>query len=166
MKKIFVITALIASMGIIGLQQASAANKGMGMGAGSQKGCAQYNQLDAASQAKVDKFHDDTKALRRQMMMKHAEEHAVLKTDNPDPAKAAQLAGEIFDLHETMQGKAKEAGVQDLIGQCGCMGGMGMGQGMMGPHRRGGGYGRGMMDGSGPMSDAGMPAAPPGADKQ
>ncbi len=154
MKKMFVVTALVIGMGVIGWQQADAANKGMGMGAGPQKGCPQYQQLDAASQAKVDKFHEDTKALRRQMMMKHAEERAILKADNPDPAKAAQLAGELFDLRETMQGKAKEAGVQELMGGRGCMG-----AGMMGPHR--GGCGRGMMmNGNGPTALGTETAAP------
>ncbi len=159
MKKMFVVAALVIGMGVIGLQQASAANKGTGSGMGPRRECPQYNQLDAASQAKVDKFHDDTKAIRRQMMMKHAEERAILEADNPDPAKAAQLAGEIFDLRETMQSKAKEAGVEGLIGPRGCMG-PGM---MMGYHR--GGMGRGMMDGNGPALD--MPPAPPaGADGQ
>ena len=148
MKKALVVTALVVSMGFLGWQQASA-NKGMGggprMGGGCQKGGVGYSQLDAASKAKVDKFYDETKDLRKQMVMKHAEEAALMHGENPDAAKVAKLAGEIFDLKATIQVKAEAAGVQGLIGCGGCQGmghqGMGMGHGMMnaGPNNMGAG---------------------------
>ena len=110
------------------------------MGGGCQKGALGYTQLDAATKAKVDKFYDETKDLRKQMVMKHAEEAALMHATNPDADKAAKLAGEIFDLRATIQTKAEAAGVQGLIGCGGCQGmgqgmgrGMGMGQGMMNP---------------------------------
>lgn len=147
MKKTLVVTALVVSMGFLGWQQASA-NRGMGggpgMGGGCQKGGAGYSQLDAASKAKVDKFYDETKDLRKQMVMKHTEKEALMHGENPDAAKAAKLAGEIFDLQASMQAKAEAAGVEGLIG-CGCqsmMGqGMGRGHGMMnaGPNKMGAG---------------------------
>lgn len=147
MKKALVIITLVVSMGFLGWQQASA-KKGMGvgpgMGGGYQKCGVVYSQLDAASKVKVDKFYDETKDLRRQMVMKHAEEAALMHGTNPDEAKAAKLAGEIFDLRASIQDKAKAAGVQGLIGCGGCQGmgmGMGMRQGMMnaGPHNMGAG---------------------------
>jgi len=133
MKKVFVITALVAGLGFFGFQQASA-NWGMGGGPGMGHGCPKgnpcYTQLDAASKEKVDKFFNETKDLRKQMVMKHAEELAVLRSDNPDPAKAAKLAGEIFDLRATMGTKADAAGVSGML-NCGNFDGPGQG---MGPH--------------------------------
>lgn len=153
MKKTLVVTALVLGMGFIGLQQASA---NWGMGPGCSKGGPGYSQLDAASKTKVDKFYNETQDLRKQMVMKHAEERAIMRSDNPDPGKAAKLAGEIFDLRTTIQDKAEAAGVQDLIGCDGCQG---MGPGM-GPHHGGGrGMGMGMMNG-GPSAGTGAAEAP------
>lgn len=104
------------------------------MGSGCPKGDPCYTQLDAASKAKLDKFYDDTKDLRKQIVMKNAEEHAVMSSVNPDPAKAANLAGEMFDLRMTMQSKADAAGVAELI-CCGDCDGPGQN---MGPHGVGG----------------------------
>jgi Spy/CpxP family protein refolding chaperone len=163
MKKALLVAGLVVGMGFIGLQQASAyqgMGGGMGMGGGCPKGSAAYSQLDAASKAKVDKFHDETKELRKQMVMKHAEERAIMRSDNPDPTKAAKLAGEIFDLHTTIQAKAAAAGVQDLIG-CGDCPGAGPGKGM-GPHRGG----RGMMMGGQPDPGADPAVAPAGKGAQ
>ena len=135
MKKALVVTALVMSIGLVGWQQASA-NWGMGggmhgMGGACLKEGPGYSQLDAATKAKVDKFYAETKDLRKQMVMKHAEEVALMNAANPDAAKVAKLAGEIFDLRSTIHAKAKAAGVQGLIG-CGGQGrGRGMGQGMM-----------------------------------
>ena len=139
MKKALVVTALVMSIGLVGWQQASA-NWGMGggmhgMGGACLKEGPGYSQLDAATKAKVDKFYAETKDLRKQMVMKHAEEVALMNAANPDAAKVAKLAGEIFDLRATLQAKAEAAGVQGLLGcACGHMGqgmGPGMGQGMM-----------------------------------
>ena len=164
MKKALLVAGLFVGLGFIGLQQASAyqgmGGGGMGMGGGCQKGGAAYSQLDAASKAKVDKFHDETKELRKQMVMKHAEERAVMRSDNPDSAKAAKLAGEIFDLQTSIQAKAAATGVQDLIG-CGDCPGAGPGRGM-GSHRGG----RGMMMGGQPDPGADSAVAPTGKDAQ
>lgn len=161
MKKTLVVTALVVGMGFFGWQQASA-ERGMGgfhgMGGGCMQGGPAYSQLDAASKAKLDKFHDETQDLRKQMVMKHAEQRAVLSSTNPEPAKAAKLAGEIFDMRAAIQAKAKAAGVQELMG-CGACQGPGKG---MGPHRGGG---RGMMN-AGPDGGPVVPAAPAGTDAQ
>lgn len=142
MKKTFVIAALVVGLGFIGLQQASAEwgmGGSQGMGGPCLKGSPGYTQLDAATKVKVDKFYNETQDLRKQMVMKHAEETALMQSTNPDSAKVALVAGEIFDLKTTLQTKAEAAGVQGVIGCGGCPG---PGQGM-GPHHRGG---RGMMN--------------------
>ncbi|MBA3005872.1 MAG: periplasmic heavy metal sensor [Desulfocapsa sp.] len=157
MKKSLVVAALVVSMGFIGLQQASA-NRGMVPGQG--MGGSNYSQLDAASKAKFDKFYNETQDLRKQMVMKRAEERALMHSTNPDSAKAAKLAGEIFDLSAAIQVKAEAAGVQGLMG-CGACPGPGMGMGMgMGPHHGGG---RGMMN-NGPGGRGMMNNGPDGAD--
>jgi hypothetical protein len=153
MKKVLFITALVAGIGFAGLQQASAFQ---GMSGGCYKGGAAYSQLDAAAKAKVDKFIDETQGLRKQMVMKHAEERALMSAENPDPGKASKLAGELFDLRNTLQAKAEAAGVQGMMPGCGGP------QGMMGPHH-GHRRGMGMMQG-GPGAGAGMPPAPAGND--
>lgn len=160
MKKTLVVTALVMSMGFLGWQQASA-NRGMGggpgMGGGCQKGGAGYSQLDAASKAKVDKFYDETKDLRKQLVMKNTEKAALMHGENPDAAKAAKLAGEIFDLQASMQDKAEAAGVEGLIG-CGCQSMMGQGMG------RGMGRGHGMMNAGPSKMGAGAADSPAGSD--
>jgi hypothetical protein len=143
MKKALVVAALVVGLGFTGLQSVSA-NPGK-INSGCPKAGTEYSQLDAASKTKVDKFFNETQELRKQMVMKHAEERATMRADNPDPAKAAKLAGEIFDLRTAIQAKAEAAGVQGLIGNGGCPGGGMMGMGM-GPH----GGGRGMMMNGGP----------------
>jgi len=164
MKKALVITALVVSMGFLGWQQASA-NKGMGggpgMGSWCQKGGPGYTQLDAASKAKLDKFYDETKDLRKQMVMKHAEEVALMNATNPDPAQAAKLAGELFDLRSTIQDKAEAAGVQGLIG-CGDCQGMGPGMGRGAGH----GMGPGMMNAGPNKMGAGAAKKPAGGGAQ
>lgn len=142
MKKTLVIAALVVGLGFIGLQQASARGMGgfHGMGGHCLKGGPGYSQLDEASKAKVDKFYNETKDLRKQMVMKRAEEQALMSSTNPDSGKVAALAGEMFDLHTTLQAKAEAAGVQGLMG-CG-VGCQGPGKGMRPYH----GGGRGKMN--------------------
>ena len=141
MKKKIAAVVLVLGLATSGV---ALARGGMGMGPGMGMGCpqgvAQYQQLDEATRTKIDGFYRDTQALRKQIVMKHAEMRALMTSQNADPAAASKLSGELFDLQATMQEKAKAAGVSQYVGG-GC--GMGMGGGMgMGPHG-----GRGMMGG-------------------
>jgi zinc resistance-associated protein len=159
MKKTLVISALVLGMGFFGMQQASA-DKGMGgmfggMGGNCMKGGPGYSQLDPSSKEKFDKFYNETKDLRKQMVMKRAEKRALMQSTNPDSAKVATLAGELFDLQTTLQSKAEAAGVQGIMGCDGCQG---PGQGKRG-HRGG----HGMMN-SGSENDATATDSPTGTD--
>lgn len=69
-------------------------------------------QIDAATQERMAQFYADTAGLRKQMAMKLAEERALMLGDDPDPKKAAALAGELFDLRHALQNKASEAGIE------------------------------------------------------
>jgi len=142
MKKKIAALVLVASLATAGI---ASARGGMGMGMG--MGCPQmppqaYQQVDAATQGKIDAFFRDTQDLRKKIVMKHAEMRALMNNQNADPAAASKLSGELFDLQVAIQDKAKAAGVDQYVGGCGMGMGMGMGMGK-GPHG-----GRGMMMGA------------------
>lgn len=119
-RRILIVVALIAGLGLVGLQQASA--RGWG-GGGNGDGCfcqgngPGYQQLDDATKAKVDAFKADTQDIRKQMAMKRAEKQALMGSQTPDAAAVAKVAGELFDLRTEMSEKAKEAGVPMMRGQ-------------------------------------------------
>lgn len=139
MKKTIIAITLIS--GLV-LATAASANWGRGGGRGYAGVCPQgyaapqgrfYQQpVDPAAQEKFTQFYSETQDLRKQLMMKQAERRALLQSTNPDPATASKLAGEIFDLRNTMQEKAAAAGVSQLGGP-----------GMMGPWDGGGPRGGG-----------------------
>ena len=89
----------------------------------------QYNQLDPAVQEKLDSFFTDTQDIRKEIAVKQAERMALIRSDNPDSESAGKLAGELFDLHTTMQQKAEEAGVTAYVGPRGPQGGRDFGPG-------------------------------------
>lgn len=96
----------------------------------------QYNQLDPAVQEKLDSFFTDTQDIRKEMAVKRAEQRAMLRSDNPDPAVAGKLAGELFDLRAAIHQKAEEAGVTAYLGPMNGPRGGNFGPG--GPGMRGG----------------------------
>ena len=53
-------------------------------------------------------FFDRTVELRRKLMARRTELRAVMRADNPDPARASALAAEIFDLREQLRKTARE----------------------------------------------------------
>ena len=132
MKKKIAAIALVLSLATVGIASARG-GMGGGMGGGMNMNCPQMQgqmgqQMDKATQDKLDAFQRDTQALRKQIIMKHAEMRAMMESDNPNPAAASKISGELFDLQATMQDKAKAAGVSAYLGG-GC--GMGMGHGGM-----------------------------------
>lgn len=64
-------------------------------------------QMDPAMLKAHEKFMNDTVAIRKQMVEKSAAMHALMNADNPDSAKASQLAGELFELREKLEPKPK-----------------------------------------------------------
>ena len=165
MKKQLLISALA---GMIAVSAATATYAGWGQRGGGywQQNVAspgprmqmQYAaQLDPAVQGKLDKFFEDTQDLRKEIIIKRAEQRAMLRTENPDPAAAGQLAGELFDLRTTMHQKAEEAGVTAYLGPMNgprggayfAPGNRGMGRGQV----KGGGYLNNMQDRPGPRGN-------------
>ena len=141
MKKTVTAAALIAALTFAGMQAASAhggryysdSNYGPGY-------CGNYYNsrgFTEEDQAALDKFRDETKALRREIVVKRSELNALISQDNPDETKVAKLTGELYDLEADMDSKAEAAGIDDRFAS-------GPGPGMM----RGYGWGSGghMMD--------------------
>ncbi len=139
MKKHIVAIALIA--GLTMATGASANWGGGGHGNGGDGCCPQMGgqmmqgrmmqQLDPATQEKVNKFFKDNLPLHKQIAMKQAEKRAIMQSEKPDPQAAAKVAGELFDLRTAMHDKAEAAGVSQYLGPMGGgKGGRGPGSGM------------------------------------
>jgi Spy/CpxP family protein refolding chaperone len=123
-KKNIAIATLALGFGLVSLTQAYAGwgQRGGGYcgywgGSMNQAGPQmQFNQVDPAVQDKLDAFFADTEDIRREIAVKRAERIALLRSENPDPAAASKVAGELFDLRTTLHKKAEEAGVTAYLG--------------------------------------------------
>ncbi|MBU0946613.1 MAG: periplasmic heavy metal sensor [Proteobacteria bacterium] len=128
MKKIVAVSALVIMIGLSGVCQVSA-NWGPGnmMGGGSAN-CPQNRgqitaPMDAETKAKFDKFYEETLDLRKEIVVKRAVKHALMRAEQPDSAAIGKVTGELFDLHNAMRIKAQKDGLQGFrgMGQCeGC----------------------------------------------
>jgi zinc resistance-associated protein len=124
---------IVAAILISGLAMTTAAtanwNGQRGNGDCPQMSMQAMQNLDEATKAKVMQFRTDNQQLFKEMVMKRAEKKALMRSDNPDPKLAAQVAGELFDLRTTIRLKAVEAGVAQYMGPmnggCDRMGGHG-----------------------------------------
>ena len=137
MKKTVTAAALIAALTFAGIQTASAHggryfgsnNYGPGYCGNYYNDSSAYNEED---QAALEKFRDDTKAIRKEIVVKRSELNALISKDNPDETKVAKLTGELYDLEAELDSKAEAAGIDERFAY-------GHGPGMM----RGYGWGRG-----------------------
>ena len=105
-KKALIVIALAAMVGFMGLQRASA--RGVSYHGDSPH---YFHKMDAGTKEKIEKFRADTKDLRKQMVMKRAEESALIRSQAPNIEAVKKAAGELFDLRLTMVEKAKAAGL-------------------------------------------------------
>ena len=139
MKKIIVATVLVVGLVSAGFSSASSNNSGKSnKHMGRENGqCQQL--MDQATSDKMLAFKVENKDLFKLMVMKKAEQRAMMHSDSVDPVVAGKIAGELFDLRLTLAVKAQEAGVPFNMGK---MGGHGkdMGQG------KGPGKGQGRMN--------------------
>lgn len=132
MRKKIAVIVLVTGLGFAAVQQASASWGNSNRGGANCSNCPQQQmyqntQLDQATLDKIDKFYTDNMDLKRSMVVKNAELRALMRSENPDATKVADLTGEVFDLRVSLQEKAKEAGVDQYInmGQRGGKGGKG-----------------------------------------
>lgn len=96
---------------------------------------AEDDQVDETTQKARETFLSQTTELRKKMVMKQAEMSALMSRENPDDKKAAQFAGELFDLRTQIHQKAIDAGLKPGSG---CRMGGGKPGMMMGPMHHGG----------------------------
>jgi len=123
---------VVAGLALVGTASAQGGKGGAGYGHhGKMQGGMMYQQLDQQTRDKIKQFRDDNQSLRKEIVMKRAEKHALMNSTNPDPAAAAKIAGELFDLRAAMKAKAEAAGIDNFMGRMGMGGGMGMGPGSM-----------------------------------
>lgn len=140
MKKLVTTVAILSVLTFAGIQMVSA--HGGYYGGNSYGGgyCGNYDAdekgLAEKDQAALEKFKNDTSAIRKEIVVKRSELNALMRQDNPDETKVAKLTGELYDLETALDAKAEETGVRSGYGY-------GHGPGMMGTY--GGGYGRHMM---------------------
>lgn len=112
MQKIaLMIVILAATVGLVGLQQATA-NENWHHGWDHHS--RHFQKLDKATLAKMEKFRTETSALQKQIVMKRAEEDALIRSEKPNITAVKKAAGELFELKQTMLAKAKAAGLFPL----------------------------------------------------
>ena len=124
-KKIIIAATVTSALAFAGLQAANAGPGTMkGRDPGFQHPCPGQSQpFDETTLKARNTFLSETTELRKNMAEKRAAKRAVMSSTTPDPAKASQLAGELFDLREQLRTKARTAGLPA---------GMMMGMGRMG----------------------------------
>ena len=93
---------------------------------------------DPAMQAKMDKFLEETRALRRQLVSKRDAHIALMHAAQPNIAQIQQISGELFDLREDLMNKAKAAGLPPKAAMAG-LHGFGCGHHRHGHHHGPGG---------------------------
>jgi zinc resistance-associated protein len=158
--KISLVVALALSL-TLGLAASSWAGPGGGMGGG--RGCGMMGAMNLTPDQAgkffdlKEKFHNDTAAARKQMMIKHAELAALQKAEKPDQAAITAKQAELKALWDQM--KEKRTAFLAEAGKISPELAKGFGRGKGG----GMGHGRGMGPGGCPMVTPGggpAPAAP------
>ena len=112
MKKYLLAAALIGTIGVTGFSMANArGNYGFGPGPGygycdGPGYCA--NAVAYEDNEKTAAFFEETKDIKKQIFVKRSELDAMMRQENPDEKKVAQLTGEVYDLQTLMAEKADE----------------------------------------------------------
>lgn len=133
MKKYLAAAALIGLIGFTGISLANACGYGYGPGPGygdcdGSRLCSAWNS--EKDDEKATAFREETKELRKEIVVKRNELDALMRQDNPDEKKVAKLTGDLFDLETQMGDKAEKAfgdrpgyGPGPGFGNCGRRGG-------------------------------------------
>ncbi len=114
MKKYLVAAALIGAIGFTGMSMANArGNYGYGPGPG-YGDCGGGRSCDKESYSvedneKASVFFEETKGLRKEIVVKRSELDALMRQENPDEKKVAKLTGDLYDLQTTMEEKVDKA---------------------------------------------------------
>lgn len=131
MKKTLILASLTMALGLFA-SQAFAYGPGLG---GGGYGCPYWNGTEEDA-AKYQEYLDQTKDLRAALDADITAYRELMAQDEPDPAKAGELAGSITKNKIALQNKAQEMGLETR-GRGGCPG-YGPGAGNRGCGYRGG----------------------------
>jgi len=130
MKKYLTAAVLLGLIGFAGISMANPrGNNGYG-NCGGPENCGNWSYSEK-DEAKSSAFFEETKEIRREIVVKKSELEALMLQDNPDEKKVAGLTGELYDLRTLMQEKAGKT----FEGRAGY--GYGPGYGNCGRGRRG-----------------------------
>ena len=137
MKKYLAAAALVGAIGLSTITMANARGN-YGSGPGTCYGdCSGGRYCDNWSPSEKDDekssaFFAETKEIRKAIFVKRSELDALMQQDNPDEKKVAKLAGDLYDLQNSMEEKAEKTfgnsprsgcGAGPGIGNCGRRGG-------------------------------------------
>ena len=134
MKKYLAAATLIGLIGFAGISMANPQSN-YGYGYGNCEGpsyCDNWSYSENGDEKAAD-FFEETKELRKQIVVKRSELDALMQQDNPDEKRVAGLTGELYDLRTQMQEKAGKT----FEGRTGYGYGPGPGYGNCGRGRRG-----------------------------
>jgi len=114
MKKYLAVAALVGILSFVSFSTVSARGNhgyghGMGYGYGNDFGYCNNWSYNDHDKEKVDTFLKGTQETRKQLAVKRSERRALMHQDNPDEKKVGKLTGEIFDLKNLLDEKAKVA---------------------------------------------------------
>jgi Spy/CpxP family protein refolding chaperone len=118
MKKTMMTLALVAVVGLTGINMAEAQWGGGwmrgngGYGPGACNGPGGWGGNTSATYENIEKFHNDTADLRKQMFEKRSEYYEAINQENPDKELAKELWGQLFDLRQQMHEKAVDSGMK------------------------------------------------------
>jgi len=109
MKKYLTAAVLLGLIGFAGISMANPqGNYGYGYGnCGGPAYCDNWSDSEK-DEAKSSAFFEETKEIRREIVVKKSELEALMLQDNPDEKKVAGLTGELYDLRSKMQEKAEK----------------------------------------------------------
>jgi len=113
MKKYLAAAALVGAIGLSTITMANArGNYGYGPGPGygdcnGGRYCDNWS-FSEKDDEKASAFFAETKEIRKEIVVKRSELDALMRQDNPDEKKVANLAGELYDLQNMMEEKAEK----------------------------------------------------------
>ncbi|MCF6289607.1 MAG: hypothetical protein L3J03_01175 [Desulfobacterales bacterium] len=121
--KWIVTVAIMVTLGFAAAQSVDARGYGQGQCSNNE------TRIDEKTAAAQQKFFEDTVELRKQIVVKSAELNAQMHRQDPDAKAVGRLTGELFELRNTMRGKAEEAGLTRNGCDCSGPGSRGPGSG-------------------------------------
>lgn len=107
-KKKIVLAAILTSGLALAITQSAVAQPGY-QGYRGQQPC--QMQMDPVAQKARNKFLNETVETRKQLAEKNAAMRGLMNAGTPDTVQASQIAGELFELRETLRLKAQETGM-------------------------------------------------------